>query len=661
MKQFVSKLCTEMQKAEIDCGVNEMIGSTHLDGSASSIGSNESCNTLKPEEEDVGVFIPQSNTPPPSGYQNRTQSSSSLMADEDPRSLSRPSSGLRVTTPIQGDVAALAPETIEKLKKLEKLKQRKREEKESLEAAAAAAKTKTKNSTDRRFSSPVTSAFSKLKVSAFKSKSQSAVKEEDLEADEVRNIAEERLNNTSQHVNSQTSPFSVDKRRHHSSAPSMDQPSPVSTDKYPSHGSSRNRESPVPKRSQPSPVPTHNQESPVATHKWPNPDHSKQQKSPSAEDKKRSPDPVHDRQSPVPIRSQPSPIPKNTQERSKSPALKVSPEPRGSETARPVSPKPSLSVTSSNLPTHEKPRSNSPLRSGDTQTENTPISSGSSTSSPTSLVHSPSPVTQRGKSYSPHPQAVSNQKTHVRSTKSSSPSAANATKPTTSSVVLRNKMKNQMRISWRQTPHIDADAIEAILKGDFDSDVLGTLEACVEENEQPRTKSPITEGGKEECDNLPKKTHVSKVEDGLLKRSGHSDSEVVKRDVTKRVAIIPSSERRSKHKSLFFGSPLHSPSYKTSPGNIPIKNDRVSGLQKSMSLSYSSPDLVALLNSSGSKSRKKPKREDTYVTGSSTPKESNRRSFFGGGGLTRSLTISGKGNKKSNAEIREKYKSKNMG
>ena len=100
-----------------------------------------------------------------------------------------------------------------------------------------------------------------------------------------------------------------------------------------------------------------------------------------------------------------------------------------------------------------------------------------------------------------------------------------------------------------------------------------------------RTKSPITEGGKEECDNLPKKTHVSKVEDGLLKRSGHSDSEVVKRDVTKRVAIIPSSERRSKHKSLFFGSPLHSPSYKTSPGNIPIKNDRVSGLQKSMSLS----------------------------------------------------------------------------
>ena len=216
---------------------------------------------------------------------------------------------------------------------------------------------------------------------------------------------------------------------------------------------------------------------------------------------------------------------------------------------------------------------------------------------------------------------------------------------------MRNKaLKQKSKESWRKTPHIDADAIEALLNlnGDFDTNFLlegseSKLETCAEEVE------PSPPAGETQ-----KKTHVTKFEESpsILKKAGHSDSSITMRNAPRKTVTVCSArqQRSTKHQSLYFGSPERSPGSQ----DLPPTNCKVMRLQKSLSLSHSSPDLYAL--TSNKTRSKKPKREDSYVTGSGTPKESNRRSFFGSSGLTRSLTISGKGSKKSPAHIREKYK-----
>ena len=624
MTQVVSKLCTEMQKAGNDSG---LLLNSNLDGSASSISSNESCNTLKQEEEDgEGVFIPRSTTPPPSSLNTkRSESSSSSIVEDDIRSLSRPNSGLRVTTPIQTDVVSYAPETLEKLKKLELLKQKKKRQEVEKENQM-----RERSSTERRYSSPTTSVLSKLKIGSFKLKTHNELNE-DKEGER---------------------PKSADgKKRVESPIPIRNEQSPVPM---------KNKQSPVLMRDQQSPAPVQNQHSPVPVRN------------------QLSPVPVQNQQSPILMRNQLSPIPLHCQQQpdpgvanedsvSKDDHVtkKSSEEQRGLVSKSPIPNDPSSPVgsTRSNSPKYSQlpPSSTtSPSCSSSTTNDATSLPKSNSISSvsnsnvglsssslASASLRSPSPINDRSKSYSP--QAVSKpQQTYARHTKSASPA--------NTSIKMRNKaFKQKTRESWRKTPHIDPDAIEALLNlgGEVDADTLlegegeSKLETCDEEVE-PTSKSP--EGAEQE--DKGKKTPVGKVEElhSILKKGGHSDSDIVRRNGPRRTVMVSTHRRNAKHQSLYFGSPERSPG----PQNPPLKNDKVKGLQKSLTMSYSSPDLTALL---GNKSRiKKPKREDSYVTGSATPKESNRRSFFGGGVLTRSFTISGKGSKTSPAHVREKYK-----
>ncbi len=592
MTQVVSKLCTEMQKAGND---------SNMDGSASSIGSSDSCNTLKPEDEDVGVFIPQSTTPPPTSCCVK-QSESSSSSTEEVRSLSRPSSELRVTTPVSSDVVSYAPETIEKLKKLERLKQKKiTMEKENQ------SKDKDK-SHDRRFSSPIISTFSKLKISSMKLKTHSETAED--------TGVEPPKSKTPTLGRREYSPVPI--RDQHSPVPIRDQPSPVPI---------RDQHSPVPIRDQHSPVPIRDKQSPVPIRDKHSPVLKRDKQSPVLDRNiKHSLESTHNSKSPVPIPKAHSPVPNNTRQ-TQSSTTDV-------PTIHEPSKTPTLPLTVSVSHKHEQSPS---IKSSPFETPPT----NSKISSPESF-RSPSPVNNRGsKSHSPQ---VANSKaplTTNRLTKSVSPA--------NNSITMRNKaMKQQTNPIWRQTPHIDPDAIEALLNldGDVDADFLnGHLETCAEEVEP----QPLS------VDTGKKTTPVSKFEESpsILKRSILSDSDVVKRDGPKKSVKISPRQRNTKHQSMYFGSPERSPA-QDGPG--PLKNDRIPNrLQRSLTLSYSSPDLSTIL--AGGKSRSKNLlREDSYVTSSATPKASNRRGFFGGVSLTRSLTMSGKGNKKSPAYFRDKYK-----
>ena len=605
MTQVVSKLCTEMQKAGNDSAI--MINS-NLDGSASSISSNDSSNTLKPEDEDVGVFIPQSTTPPPassSSYTKRSESSSSSIVEDEMRSISRPSSGLRVTTPVSADVASYAPETIEKLEKLKRLKQMKvTMEKEKEKEGQTKDKEKLN---ERRFSSPVTSMFSKLKLSSFKLKTHSETAE-DIASEPPR---------------SKTPTLG---RKQSSPVPERNQPSPVPIRDQVNPGTIHSQLSPVPIRDQPSPIPKHDKQSPMSTSPVPtdikNSSSTHNRKSPVPIPKVRSPVPTPKGQSPVPSNTRQSPVSQDAGTKVVQNSQSLIPEPSKS----PILPTSNRSLS----PKHEQ---NPSIKSSPVSSETPPTNFKSS--SPASF-RSPSPVDNRGKSYSPQTTSKTPQ-TSNRHTKSVSPASGS------SSIVMRNKgVKQPTRQSWRQTPHIDPDAIEALLNlnGDVVDDILSSqLETCTEEPEPQPTEE--------------KKTHLTKLEENpsILKKSGHSDSDVVvRRDAPRKTVKISSRQRGTKHQSLYFGSPDRSP-----PQQDALKNNKVTSLQKSLTLSYSSPDLSALLGS-GKIRTKNPKREDSYVTGSATPKVSSRRSFFGGNALTRSLTISGKGSKKTPAYIREKYK-----
>ena len=129
LTEKVSKLCTDMQKAEETSNNSSRTLKVPMDGSsANSISSTDSGNTIKHEEEVFDRSLSNSLTPPPKSVgspSKRATSSSSSFQDDEVRVISRPSSAQRMTS---NDVISYAPETLEKLKKLERLKQRKREE-----------------------------------------------------------------------------------------------------------------------------------------------------------------------------------------------------------------------------------------------------------------------------------------------------------------------------------------------------------------------------------------------------------------------------------------------------------------------------------------------------------------------------------------------------
>lgn len=592
LKEKVSKLCTEMQKAELES--TEGIIHTPLDGSASSISSNDSGHTLKGEEEDGGVFIPSSiqpstPSPPPVDTDNhvkRTPSSS-----DEGRSFSRPTSALRVTTPIQGDVVSLAPETIEKLKKLERLKQRKREEKAALENEKLLEQ-------PRKTSLPVSSNDTSTKPNNRKLSSPFPSTRPRPKSPQLSELLENEPDNTPHSEDrSEKVPFVNDVKRTKTTVSNVSV-SPNSEKKMSDRSVSSVKE---------------NTRSP-------------------------SPQPIKNSVTLTSSRYDRSPSPKSMTNQS----LKKTPE----------------MVELSTSPSSKNTRS----------------------TSPTSIAF-------RVKSYSPQPM-VENFGTRV--TKSNSP-VTKSSSTNRSGVMLRNKgAKKETRASWRETPHIDPDAITALLnlgkEDDIDDEVEPslnkTLETCIEEKEphshspgsgknspymvkkEPRSHSP---GSGKDSPYIPKKT--DKTDGGnhqerntpILKKGGISEPNIHRKDSPKRVIIIEESNNRTRHDS-HDGSPLSTRS--ESRDSSPVKHAKLLLLQKSMTMSRSTPDLTALMGTS--KSRKLVSREESYVTGGhsshkdiSSSRTSGLRNSLFGRPITRSMTISGRSNKRSPVHIRDKNKLRN--
>ena len=619
LAEKVSKLCTEMQKAERDgSGLH-----APLDGSASSISSTDSNNTIKIDEEDgetvfdkdaVTSHPPSSNpipsqapstssaehststsptpcapsTPPmsrppssPPLESNRTKRSpsSGSSMDEDQQNLSRPSSSLRVTTPVE-DLVSLAPDTIEKLKKLEELKQRKRgvateDSKQSPEstrrkASADVDRIVIPRNNERRISSPAN-------LSSFNSKTKIIPKlETTKETVEEHNDKKSPINDKTASVTGKTPPPNLSIVRNDINTPTITKC---------------------------------NNEAPPST--------NDQEVLPSQSDKSRSY----------------SPSPKEQQPRS------ISPKPDSS--VHSTSPEIKISDTLEHLSDKITP--------------------------PTNRARSDSPLSLAEKSY-----------VSPRSTKSSSPISPG--------VILDVKRRpkatnNQTRKSWRTTPHIDPDAIDALLRGEIDeSDITlnpgEKLETMVEEIE-PRARSPLA--GKTSSSEKSSSRDLSPEEPvtPILKKGGMSESKinaVSKKETPRRVMILSGSPNHSGTIQLHsspehhIGNPLKSPGAYSESGSresSPMKRGHLSVLQSSMSLSRSTPDLSTILGST-KHSKRAPPREDTYVTGNSSSRKSSisrtssiRSNLLSGTNIVRSFTMSGRNNTKRSPSLsREKFKLK---
>lgn len=619
LAEKVSKLCTEMQKAERDgSGLH-----APLDGSASSISSTDSSNTIKVDEEDgetvfdkdavtshpppsnpipsqapstsSGVHTtstsptpcapstppmsrPPSSPPSESNRMKRSPSSGSSM-DEDQQSQSRPSSSLRVTTPVE-DLVSLAPDTIEKLKKLEQLKQRKRgvateDSKQSPESTRRKASVEVDRiiaprNSERRISSPAN-------LSSFNSKTKVIPKlETTKETVEEHSDKKSPINDKTVSVTSNTLPPNL-------STVSDDINTPSNT-----------------KRNDKAPPTTNDQEALL-----------------SQSDKSRSYSPSPREQLPRSLSPKP-----NSSVRSTSPEIKIS------DTLEQLSDK--------IVPPTNRARSNSPLSSAE-------------------------------KSFVP-----------PRSIKSSSPLSPEVI----GDVKRRPKVtNNQTRKSWRTTPHIDPDAIDALLRGEIDeSDITlnagEKLETMVEEVE-PRACSPLA--GKTSSSERSSSRDLSPEEPvtPILKKGGLSESKintVSKKETPKRVMILSGGSNNTGTIQLhsspehFVSSPLKSPGAYSESGSresSPMKRDHLSVLQSSMSLSRSTPDLSTILGST-KHSKRAPPREDSYVTGNSSSRKGSisrtssiRSNLLSGTSIVRSLTMSGRNNTKRSPSLsREKFKLK---
>ena len=650
LKEKVSKLCTEMQKAELES--TEGIIHTPLDGSASSISSNDSGHTLKGDEEDGGVFIPSSiqpstPSPPPVDTDNQTKRTPS--SSDEGRSFSRPTSALRVTTPIQGDVVSLAPETIEKLKKLERLKQRKREEKAALENEKLLEQ-------PRKISLPVSSNEASTKPNDRKLSSpfpSTRLRPKSPQLSEVLENEPDKTPHSEDHT--EKAPFVNDVKRTKTTVSNVSV-SPNSEKKI-----SDKSVSPIKETIRfPSPRPSKNSNVPVS------PNFEKKMSDRSVSPIKET---IH------------SPSPRSTKNSEKKMSDRsVSPI---KETIRSPSPRPitnSVTVTPSRYD-----RSPSPKSMTDQSLKKTPemVELSASPSSKNTRSTSPTSIAFRVKSYSPQPMV---EHFGTRVTKSNSPVTPSSS-TNSSGVMLRIKgVKKQTRASWRETPHIDPDAITALLnlgeEDDIDDEVKPslknkTLETCIEEKE-PRSHSPgsgnspymvkkephsHSPGSGKDSPYIPKNT--DKTDGGnhqerntpILKKVGISEPNIHRKDSPKRVIIIEESNNRTRH-----DSPLSTSS--ESRDSSPVKHAKLLLLQKSMTMSRSTPDLTALIGTS--KSRKLVSREESYVTGGhsshkdiSSSRTSGLRNSLFGRPIARSMTISGRGNKRSPVHIRDKNKLRN--
>ena len=219
------------------------------------------------------------------------------------------------------------------------------------------------------------------------------------------------------------------------------------------------------------------------------------------------------------------------------------------------------------------------------------------------------------------------------------------------------------RPSWRQTPHIDPDAIEAILRGEISEDDISesvvstrtpqnSLETFQEEEEPPPVRVPLTRSQRSTSYSPRSASNIvssqrerfnCSILKSELKESSSSSS-----PVRKRVMIVNSTSRNSRAASEDL--------LKVPSDNVPVKDTRVTKLQSSLSMSRSTPDLSALLTGSMKVARRSTRNEESYVTGSSTSSSSsgsssrrspgsNRttsvRSTLFGGGLVRRFTFSG--------------------
>jgi hypothetical protein len=222
--------------------------------------------------------------------------------------------------------------------------------------------------------------------------------------------------------------------------------------------------------------------------------------------------------------------------------------------------------------------------------------------------------------------------------------------------------------SWRKTPHIDPDVIEAILRGDIDDDesMNSKLETMIEVNEPPQDV-PIKEDKTITNIREPKQDDIL-LGHSILKRGGNSDSKlerVTKSESPRRVMILSSNADRSGTIDLSASfsssssSPLKSPgAYSQSSEGSPSKNSLSSFRQSSLTLSHSTPDLSTILGSKHSK--RNSTKEDSYVTGNTPRKNSAGRSgtlrsnVLSGANIVRSLTMSGRNAKRNTSHSKFK-------
>lgn len=578
LTEKVSKLCisTEMQK-----DISTLRGS--LVGSASSISSSDSNTTVKVDEEDGGdngtmiferdtTVSRESGTPlvsrsgtatPPSSplldtnRQKRSPSSSSV-AEEDGRNLSRPSSSLRVTTPID-DLISLAPETMEKMRKLERLKRRRDEAqqgdstfKQSREpltrklSSEPASHIIAPRNSERRTSSPAT--FRNQRVAQ---KLEVAVEEEEVakEGDAKENVP--AASNGVTELVKQTSEESCSN-------------------------------------------------------------------------------------SPPPVEKVEKSSTENTSEIQKQDKVNLEDvllPPLKEEKKVTVSDKEIL------LPKLEHNPSSSP-------SENAKIKCS------------------RAKSESP----TSSSKIQTsRSIKSCSPMSIEEVKRRSRTATTASN--NSVRKSWRNTPHIDPDFIDAILRGEIDDNLLedSKLETMTELSE-PRSTSPLAGRtmGLMSQELMPPGQPVVPI----LKKTDSKLDRVTKSESPRRVVMVVSTSSRTGSIDLssspetlphVMRSPLKSPGSYSQTDTSNLTKNHLSALQASMSLSRSTPDLSSILGST-KHSKRVPSREDSYVTDTSTRKNSISRSstlrsnLLSGHSIVRSLTSAGRHGSKSQSKDRFKLK-----
>lgn len=256
-----------------------------------------------------------------------------------------------------------------------------------------------------------------------------------------------------------------------------------------------------------------------------------------------------------------------------------------------------------------------------------------------------------------------------RSIKSCSPIS------TTMTEVKRRAKKTQNRKSWRNTPHIDPDVIEAILRGEFDiEDDEPTSEAKLEtmkEEVEPRNESPLAgRTGTVVLSGTKSHMSVSPTATPILKKGGFSDphlERVTKSESPRRVVMMVSAARpeTSLESSSspdrtppIMHSPLKSPGcFSQTDATVMTSPEKthLSTLQSSLSLSRSTPDLSTILSSGKHSKRSQGLKEDTYVTGGGSSMFSSRKSSISRSPGIRSSLLSNLTNR-SKRSSREKLK-----